>query len=71
MYEDKVMLCHLFLMVLQATEHFNDLKDLHYSRFSSDEEIVTAVFKGGFTRDVNVSMDSGATMLYDILRQLR
>ena len=70
MKEDKVMLCRMFLGVLQATDRFNNLLNLEYSRLSNCDEIVTAVFKGGFTYHVNVSMDSGAAMLEDILRQL-
>ena len=71
MEENKVKLCAMFLKVLQETEAFSDLKDLQYTRLNSWEETVTAVFEGGYKYAVNVSMDSGAAMLHDILRQLR
>lgn len=55
--------------VLKLTTQFENLEKLEYSDFGT-MEMVTATFKGGFTKRANVSMDSGTALIVDVIRQL-
>lgn len=70
MFEDKQMICNKLLEALRLTRQFEDLKSLVYVRESDDCETVTAIFEQGSTKEINVSLDSGAAMIRDILRAL-
>ena len=67
MNEDKQLICDLLLEALQATRGAADLVSLVYD---GGTETVTTVFEGGGKRIINVAMDSGTAMIYDIMKHL-
>ncbi|MCD7862404.1 MAG: hypothetical protein LUG61_02550 [Lachnospiraceae bacterium] len=66
MDENKQEICDLLCQALQATRQYHDLEDLFYDMDLSGET-VTATFQGGGVRRINVTADSGAAMIRDIL----
>lgn len=64
--EKKQRILDLLLPALQATDNLSDLQSL---RFVSDKEIVVAAFPCG-EKIVNVAMDSGTSMIKDILSKI-
>ena len=65
--EDKQEICSLLCRALQATINARDLVSLSYYL---ENEIVIACFKEGRTRQINVALDSGTTMIRDIMKHL-
>ena len=65
--EDKKKICDLLLPALQETHNLHDLIDLEYDEIS---EKVTATFANGSIRRANVAMDSGTSMIRDIIAQI-
>lgn len=70
MHEDKQLICDLLLPALQATGNLHDLVSLEYERISDSRETVTATFANGYSKRANVSMDSGTSMIRDIIKQI-
>ena len=68
--EDKQTICDLLLPALQATRALSDLISLEYKCAVDGDERVIATFDSGFKKRANVTMDSGAAMIYDILKQI-
>ena len=66
--EDKQLILDLLLPALQATRGLYDLEELQYDGIS---EKVIAVFKNGYRKLANVAMDSGTSMILDVIRQIR
>lgn len=74
--EDKAKICELLLKTLQATRNLHDLVSLEYCKHDHDPnypnynglETVTATFANGYKKKVNVEMDSGTSMIKDILK---
>lgn len=64
--EDKQEICDLLLPALQATREYKDLISLTYDK---ESEYVVAKFSKGI-KSINVTMDSGAAMIRDIMRRL-
>lgn len=64
--EDKQKILNLLLPALQATDELHTLEEL---RFDATTETVWCAFEHG-AFPVNVSMDSGAAMIRDVLRAL-
>ena len=67
--EDKQKICDLLLPALQATRNLYDLEKLTYYR-DGDRETVTATFRNGYDKHVNVAMDSGTAMIKDIISNI-
>lgn len=67
MHEDKQKICDLLLPALQATRNLDDLINLQYD---AEHELVQATFSSGFTKAANVTMDSGTSMIRDIIKQI-
>lgn len=65
--EDKQLICDLLLPVLQATRNLHDLADLTYD---AEHELVIATFASGYRKTANVAMDSGTSMIRDIVGQI-
>ena len=65
--EDKQKICDLLLPALQATRNLHDLVDLRYDK---EKEKVYATFANGGTKRANVNMDSGTSMIRDIIIQI-
>ena len=68
--EDKQLICDLLLPVLQHTRNLEDLEALTYKKDRAGEEIVIATFKNGYVKGANVSLDSGTSMIRDIIGQI-
>ena len=68
--EDKQIICNLLLPCLQQTRNLHDLVKLEYTDRGGDYETVTATFANGYTKTANVSMDSGTSMIRDIIGQI-
>ena len=68
--EDKQKICDKLLETLQLTRQYEDLQSLIYLRGGHDQESVMALVTSGGTQEINVSMDSGAAMVRDILKAL-
>lgn len=67
MGEDKQLICTMLVPVLQKTRNLWDLVDLKYD---PKTDLVTATFASGFTKKANVAMDSGTSMIRDIIGQI-
>lgn len=65
--ENKQKICDLLLPALQQTRNLWDLAALEYDEKT---EIVKATFVNGYMKTVNVNMDSGTTMIRDIVGQI-
>lgn len=65
--EDKKKICELLLPALQATRNLHDLIGLTYD---PERELVIAWFASGAVKKANVAMDSGTSMIKDIIRQI-
>lgn len=70
MTEDKQAICDALTDALQLTRQCAELSRLDYENHGQNFETVTAVFKSGQTLTMNVSMDSGMTMIKDILKRI-
>lgn len=68
--EDKQKILDLLLPALQATRHLYDLVSLEYVRKSEYHQYVEAIFTSGYTKQINVSMDSGIGMIQDIMQYI-
>ena len=62
--EDKQAICDKLLETLQLT---SNLYDLIYLKYLRDEEKVLAIFRNR-DKTVNVAMDSGTSMIRDIIK---
>lgn len=60
-------ICRALLPVLRTTRALRDLEDLEYH---GDTEEVHAVFRGGYTKKINVACDSGLAMIKDIVNEI-
>ncbi len=65
--ENKQEILDKLLPALQATRNLYDLTELKYD---AGKEVVYAEFKGGYIKIANVAMDSGTSMIKDIINQI-
>ena len=65
--EDKQKICDLLLPALQETSNLQALESLEYD---AEHEVVTATFTNGAVKHANVAMDSGTSMIRDIIKQI-
>lgn len=65
--EDKQKILDLLLPALQATRNLSDLASLQYDPC---RELVIAVFANGAAKTANVAMDSGTSMIRDVIVQI-
>ena len=65
--ENKQEILDLMLPALQATDNLDDLVSLVYY---SENELVRAGFANGSSRLANVAMDSGTSMIRDVVKQI-
>jgi len=71
--EDKKAIAQALSDTLKLTRQYNDLLRLEYTvdgKGVDREEIVTAYFEHGH-KTINVTWDSGAAMVRDIIRALQ
>ena len=69
MGENKAEIVKALLPVLQMTGNLWDLLDLECHK-NGNYEYVIATFASGYTKEANVSMDSGTSMIRDIVGQI-
>ena len=67
MKENKQEICDLLLKAVQATRGASNLISLKYDE---NTEIVIGTFKSGSKKKINVCMDSGIEMIFDIVKHL-
>lgn len=67
MKEDKQNILDLLLPALQATHNLHDLEALE---FDEGRELVYAKFASGNQKIANVAMDSGTSMIRDVIKQI-
>lgn len=67
--ENKQRILDLLLPTLQATNNLDDLINLEYIE-DSKNEIAVATFANGSKKETNISMDSGTSMIKDILKEI-
>lgn len=65
--EDKREILNLLLPALQATRNLSDLVSLQYV---PEKDIVAAYFLNGSVKIANVAMDSGTSMIRDVIGQI-
>lgn len=68
--EDKQAICDALCKTLQLTMAGNNLISIEYKVYSPWTKRAVLRFTGGNSQEVNVSMDSGISMLRDILKQM-
>ena len=69
MDENKQLICDLLLKTLQATRGGSKLVSLIYA-IEPAKETVMAEFQGGWKKVADVTMDSGAALIFDVMRQI-
>lgn len=68
--EDKAEITQALLPVLQMTSNLSNLTALKYMIVESGEEYVVGIFENGYKKKVNVSCDSGTSLIVDVLKAL-
>ena len=67
MMEYKQQICNRLLKTLQLCRYTYDLEALEYNW---EKDFVVARFKSGYTKTINVEMDSGIALIKDIVNHL-
>ena len=67
MVENKQKILDLLLPALRETRNLYDVVALE---FDASQELVYAKFASGHFKVVNVAMDSGTTMIVDVIQQI-
>ena len=69
--EDKRKICSLLLPVIQATRAGEGIVNLEYFiNESTAMEFVKITYDYGYAQCVNVTLDSGAAMVLDVIKRL-
>lgn len=68
--EDKEEITYRLFDALRMTREHMDLQSLEYSK-DEYKEIVTATFEDGYSKEINIALDSGIAMIRDIIKGLR
>lgn len=69
--ENKQAICKELCKVLQMTTYGSDIVALHYySQGWEYPESVIVTYNSGYSKEINVSMDSGYAMIKDIMRNV-
>lgn len=69
--ENKKQITQMLLPVLQATDNLSDLVALEYTTGDSGyPELVIATFANGAQKKINVSLDSGTSLIKDVICQI-
>lgn len=66
--ENKHEICEALLPVLRRTRALRDLEDLEYHVYPAEE--VHAIFRGGYTKRINVEADSGLALIRDVVNHI-
>ena len=68
--ENKQLILDSLCSALQLTRDQADLEALEYKEIGPDKQHVIAIYNGGGSREINVSLDSGIAMIRDVLRAI-
>ena len=68
--ENKSNIVQRLHLCLLATRIGKDVTDLSYVKYDDGEEYVTIKVKGGWQKAVNVTGDSGAALILDVVKAL-
>lgn len=69
-YEDKKEITNALFMALKTTIEGVDIKEMRYDKLENNKETVTIVYENEHRKVINVSCDSGVTLMKDVLRQI-
>ena len=69
-YEDKEIITQALFQALKTTVEGVNLAEMNYRKLSNGEELVTLVYDNGYRKSINVSCDSGVTLMKDVLRAI-
>ena len=69
-YEDKGQIINALFQVLKMTVAGVDLAEIEYRQLANGDELAILIYDNGYRKPVNISCDSGVTMLRDILRAI-
>lgn len=70
MNEDKQIICNLLCATLKATNAFHKLHFIRYTKINDNLQLVTLTYQNGNTKTVEVTRNTGAGMLRDILKDI-
>lgn len=70
MNEDKQTICDHLCKTLRATNYGKDIVILTYAALSETEERVIVTYKSGYSKEINVSCDSGYALITDVLKNV-
>ena len=70
MKEDKQLITKLLLATLKMTRAGQDIVDMNYKIREDGDEIVIIQYTWGSEKRVNVSCDSGASLIRDVMRKV-
>lgn len=68
--EDKAQICKLLLPVLQATRAGEDIKGIEYQKSDQGYREIVTLFRPWGHEDINVTADSGISMIRDIIKKM-
>lgn len=67
--EDKEKITESLFSLLTQTMYFHNLESLIYAKDEQDEWI-TASFKNGYKKTINVTADSGIALIQDVINHV-
>ena len=70
MKEDKQLITKLLLATLKMTRAGQDIVDMNYKIREDGDEIVIIQYTWGAEKRVNVSCESGASLIRDVMRKV-
>lgn len=70
MNEDKQAICDYLCKALRATSYGRGIVVRTYAALSETEERVIVTYKSGYSKEINVSCDSGYAMIRDIMKNV-
>lgn len=68
--EDKTQITQDLHRVLMSTRAGADIIDMYYSKLPDHTETVTIRYVNGYKKVINVTMDSGAALIRDVMKEL-
>lgn len=70
MKEDKQLITKLLMATLKVTRAGQDIVDMNYKIREDGDEVVIIQYAWGAEKRINVSCDSGASLIRDVMRKV-
>lgn len=70
MKENKQLITKLLMATLKVTRAGEDIVDMNYKVCEDGDEVVTIQYTWGAEKRINVSCDSGASLIRDVMRKV-